>query len=305
MTVGTRVYELEPAAAARLEVSLRERLPPQAEWRDVPHAAFSVRAEGVVLTCYRSGKLVLQGRGLEVFEERFLADVPRRTPRAGGRRGPDTTAPSTGSDEAGKGDYFGPLVVAAVRIEEADVAWLQELRAADSKTLADASVVRMAGAIERRLAHAVVSLPPPEYNRRYRATPNLNTLLAELHAEALGAIEGREPNEPIVVDRFAAEEVLLSALRARGVRTGQVVQVPRAESHAAVAAASILARAAFLEGLAACARECATELPKGAGTAVDAAARRVVAIGGKALLERVAKLHFKNTARVLAGRRNP
>lgn len=302
MTVATRVYELEPAAAASLERSLRERLPPQAEWRTVPHAVFSVRAEGVLLTCYRSGKLVLQGRRLDLFEERFLEGIGRRARRYADRDGPATTAPSTGSDEAGKGDYFGPLVVAAVRIEKADVAWLENLRAADSKKLSDASVARMAGAIERRLAHAIVSLPPAEYNRRHRATGNLNVLLAELHAEALGAIEGRDPGEPVVVDRFAAEGVLVSALRERGVRASRLVQVPRAESHAAVAAASILARAAFLEGLARCASECATELPKGAGAAVDAAARRVVAIGGEELLARVAKLHFKNTARVLKNR---
>jgi ribonuclease HIII len=94
----------------------------------------------------------------------------------------------------------------------------------------------------------------------------------------------------------------MAELREQHARLPEVVQVPRAEAHPVVAAASIVARARFLADLRECEQLCATDLHKGAGPEVDNAGRRVLAVGGRALLGQVAKLHFKNTAKLRVSR---
>ncbi len=295
MSQETRVLEIGPLEATHLEESLKERLPPDAQWRPVPHALFSVKSLGVVLTCYRSGKLVLQGEALDVYEQRFLGNLA--PPKPAGVLESITTA--IGSDEAGKGDYFGPLSVAAVRVTDSDLPALRELGVTDSKALSDTRVRTLAGAIEQSLDHEVIALAPPDYNRLYAETGNLNYLLADLHTQVLAPLARRHEGEEMIVDRFAREELLLGKLRAEmGAALPRVTQVPRAEQHPAVAAASILARTAFLDGLAACEADCGTDLHKGAGAPVDVAGRRVLSIGGMELLGQVAKLHFKNTGKL-------
>jgi ribonuclease HIII len=295
VTQRTRVFQIDASVARRLENDLRARLPDHAQWRPLPHARFSVRVEDLVLTCYQSGKLVVQGRNPQPFIDEFLAGLA-----AGGdpRPAPAIAGALIGSDETGKGDYFGPLVVAAAFVGEGDREWVERLGVADSKTLSDERMRRMIGALER-LDHEIVSLAPQEYNRRYAAMPNVNRLLAVLHAQALAPLVARHPGTCVLVDRFASDGALLEdALGERAAVLPVLMQRTKAESELAVGAASILARVAFLEGLEECSRACGTDLAKGAGPRVDAAARRVVEIGGRDLLGKVAKLHFRNTAKI-------
>lgn len=302
MSQQTRVFELAAAQAAGLEASLRSLLPADAEWRRVPHARFSVKAQGVVMTCYRSGKVVLQGSDTDGFAARFLGGITPRTARRPDEEMP-LDRPTVASDEAGKGDYFGPLVVAAVYAEPADVEAFERLGVADSKTLSDTRALMLAGRISDQLEHEVLSVDPVSYNARYAEAGNLNTLLAQLHAEVLAPLIGRHAGAAVLVDKFAAPQVLEQALRNHLSDMPAITQVPRAEANLAVAAASILARASFLEGLKRCEESCGTDLHKGAGQPVDRAARRVVDIGGDELLATVAKLHFKNTLKI--GGRKP
>jgi ribonuclease HIII len=300
------VYEIDPKQAVVLQNRLRAELPPEAEWRPVPYARFSVRSAGTVLTCYESGKVVVQGPGASMFAGRFLGGTGV-APVTDDRLSAELLAAQIGSDEVGKGDYFGPLVVVAVWVDPARRAQLDELGVVDSKRLGDDRVRRIAAALEPIVDQARIVLDPPEYNERYSVVKNVNRMLAELHARALQEVAARHPRVPAVVDRFGDERDLLDALAdvgiaARGQRSGnhlRVHQVVQGERHPVVAAASILAREAFLTGLARCAESAASDLPKGAGENVDAAARRVVAIGGRDLLHRVAKLHFRNSQRVL------
>lgn len=290
----TRVLQLDAAAAVALQQSLQQSLPPDAEWRRVDHARFAVKAEGASLVCYLSGKLVVQGKDLDPFVQRYLSGAAAVQKRAA-----DPVlvfdGPTIGSDEAGKGDFFGPLVVAAVFAEPAREDELRQMGIADSKTLSDLRMMPMAERIEQGFDVEVRMLMPPQYNARYRQDPNVNHLLADLHAEAITALLQRHPGAIAVVDRFATESVLASRLEARPSR---LVQVPRAEAHPVVGAASVVARVHFLEGIKQCEEACAVELHKGAGPPTDAAAQRVFSVGGAALLAQVAKLHFKNAERI-------
>ncbi|GAB4160708.1 MAG: ribonuclease HIII [Planctomycetota bacterium] len=293
---STVVLSVSRVEAAALKEELRRKLPIDAEWRRVDHALFAVKADGVVLVCYESGKLVLQGKGIDSFRARYLAGIGSEPDPPEPRIAFD--GPTIGSDEAGKGDYFGPLVVAAVFAGLDRAAELEAMGVSDSKRLSDARMMPMAEHIEREFDVEIRELDPPAYNARYRADPNVNHLLADLHAEALVALLARHPEASVVVDRFGREELVASRLRGRGATPRRLLQVPRAEAHPVVAAASVVARVRFLEGMRRCSDECGVELHKGAGSPVDAVAREVFAVGGAGLMSRVAKLHFRNSERV-------
>ena len=303
MTAGTQVFALSAKQAEALESALRSQLPPESEWRQVPHARYSVKALGVVLTCYKSGKLVVQGSQHESFVAKFLSDASPSAKKQAKPDDPELTFEnfSLGSDETGKGDYFGPLVVAACAASPDQREALEEIGVTDSKALSDARAQRMAGLIESAFDHAIVQLGPEEYNETHRSTGNVNVILAKMHAEALSQLARRNPETAtIVVDRFTTTGSVAKAVQATGTSIEGIrwIEIPRAERHPVVAAASILARAAFLEGLAACSESCGSDLHKGAGAPVDTVAQRVFDVGGDALLGTVAKMHFKNTTKV-------
>lgn len=282
--------------------ALQERLDAGAfEYRPVPHSVFSVRGEGVVATLYTSGKLVIQGAEPELFAERY-AGVSPADPATPASPGPGAAAAVAGiapdrtligSDETGKGDYFGPLVVAAFRLDPEARRELTGSGIADSKTLSDGRALRLGAALRERYPHAIATLDPPEYNREHAARKNLNPILAALHGQAIRELY--QPGVQVLVDRFANEKLVAAELKGLDVELHQEV---RAERELAVAAASVIARAVFLERLAELSEEFAVELRKGAGPPTDAAAREFVALHGFEALERVAKLHFKNTGKV-------
>jgi ribonuclease HIII len=297
----TRVFALTAAQAEQLAERLRGGLGTDAEWRRVDHARFAVKAEGVNLVCYTSGKVVVQGRDLADFCARYLDDAAAAD-RAATPPPVAFDGPTIGSDEAGKGDYFGPLVVAAVFAEPASAAALKDMGVADSKSLADRRMFPMAERIETTLDSEVRVLAPADYNARWAADPNVNHLLAELHADAIAALLGRHPGSTVVVDRFGDEQLIARRLQQRKTEPARLVVAPRAEAHAVVAAASIVARVHFLEGLRRSGEVAARELPKGASAEVDDAGRQVLRDGGEGLLWQVAKRHFRNSERVLGGR---
>jgi len=287
--------------AAPAGVGLRSRLESAGfEFRSVPHAAFSARAADVVATLYRSGKLVIQGHDPDAFAARFLEGraAAAAVASAAARPAPQrATEETVGSDESGKGDYFGPLVVASVRLDPQTASQLDAREVRDCKTMSDESVLRVAGALRRTVPFAVARLDPPEYNARHARLRNLNPLLAELHAQAIGQIA--RPGLRVVVDQFANERVLAAAVAKLGVR---LEQRHRAESsEVAVAAASVIAREEFLRALAELSERWGVDLAKGAGPPTDRAARRFVALHGEARLGDVAKLHFRTTAKILGG----
>jgi ribonuclease HIII len=206
-----------------------------------------------------------------------------------------------GSDESGKGDYFGPLVVAAFFMPEGQEEVLRELGVKDSKRTSDARCLEIAATLKRGYpCHSVVTIGPEKYNELWAKLRNLNRLLAWGHARAIENVLERVPAGKAVTDQFGDERFVRNALLKKG-REIELVQMPRAEEDPAVAAASILARAEFLTRLHRLSQENGFELPKGASDQVEAAAVKLVRAKGPEILEKVAKTHFKTTVRVLAG----
>jgi ribonuclease HIII len=261
--------------------------------------------ETAKLNVYRTGKISAGGRAsglrdlLEGWRTSQTSVVSTRasTAHAGGRPLLDGT-PRLGIDEAGKGDYFGPLVVAGVRIPHAMTARkLQEIGVRDSKEIRASGISRISGrileAVGRNNVH-VITLAPPEYEFRRAAAGNVNRLLSELDATIMGKLV--DEVEVVVVDEFArSARSYLEPFVPDGVR----LEVrTRAEDDAAVAAASIVARARQLEEIERLSERVGFGLPLGATHVVEAG-RRVVGELGEDGLAGVAKIHFATTRRVL------
>lgn len=212
--------------------------------------------------------------------------------------------PSIGTDESGKGDFFGPLVCAGVYADEASARVLLEMGVRDSKRLSDRRCRELSDLIKVTCheRYNVVEITPSRYNDLYeqfrQEGKNLNTLLAWAHARVLENLLSQVSCTRAITDQFADPRYVKSKLQQRG-KTIDLIQMPRAEVHIAVAAASVLARARFLERLEALSTQFGITLPKGASQAVVQAARSLVKQQGAATLRQVAKLHFKTTQEVL------
>jgi ribonuclease HIII len=204
-----------------------------------------------------------------------------------------------GTDESGKGDYFGPLVVAGVYVRDgADEDFLKKLEVRDSKRISDRRVAVLAGEISKGLPHSRVAIGPARYNELYESLANLNRILAWAHARAIENLAEEWPEiGRAVTDKFGDDAYVARALMKRG-RELELIQKVRAEEDVAVAAASIVARAEFLARLERLSKKAGLPLPKGASASVEEAARRLVQIKGRAALEKFAKVHFKTTSRL-------
>lgn len=212
--------------------------------------------------------------------------------------------PIIGSDESGKGDYFGPLVTASIYIDEKIASQLTMLNVRDSKAISDNRIQEIAREIRRicQDKFVIVEISAERYNQIYAKLVNekksLNDLLAWAHAKAIEELLSKVECQTAIVDQFADEKLLLEKLQEQGKKL-KVIQAHRAESHIAVAAASILARERFLNKLDNLGKQYHTKLPKGSSKAAVTVARQLIEENGREILEKVAKLHFKTTNEVL------
>ena len=205
-----------------------------------------------------------------------------------------------GIDESGKGDYFGPLVIAAVFVDATTQGELKLMGVRDSKKLSDGRILELAPDIKTICPRTVIAIGPQKYNELYAKIKNLNRLLAWGHAKALETLLERVTCDRAISDQFGNERLILNVLQEKG-RKIILEQRTKAEADLAVAAASILARAEFLLRLKRLSGEVGTTLPKGASPAVELAAKMIIKKHGQERLDSVAKLHFKTTQAVLAG----
>jgi ribonuclease HIII len=208
------------------------------------------------------------------------------------------TVERIGIDESGKGDYFGPLVIAAVFVNPTTQGELTLMNVRDSKKISDGRILDMALDIRTICPHSIIAIGPQRYNEMYAKIRNLNRLLAWGHAKALETLLNKVSCGRAIADQFGNEQLILNALQEKG-RTIVLEQRHKAESDLAVAAASIIARAEFLLRLKRLSDEIGTTLPKGASPAVELAGRLIVKKHGEERLGSVAKLHFKTTQAVL------
>ena len=270
----------------------------------VEHTLVAAEAENCNIALYKSGKCLVQGRGAQDWVTFTLEPNILMEARLGYEdvHDPALTQAHMGIDESGKGDFFGPLVIAAAYVDEGLVQAFREMNVRDSKTItSDRVAMDMAKNIRRLLGgrFALVTIGPQAYNRLYASMRNVNRILAWGHARAIEDLLAKVPDCPrAVADQFGPKRQIEQALMGKG-RKIQLVQRHKAESDPAVAAASVLARDGFLNALLNLQKKFAIAIPKGASNQVQDAAAKLAEKHGPQILLETAKCHFKTADAVL------
>lgn len=279
--------------------------------REVPYSLYSIAGEKFNATLYTKEKhgkrkLCVQGSGARDFIE-FQLEPNGIVPVSLGYEkivNPALYSVHAGSDESGKGDYFGPLVVACVYTDEQLSEAMLKLGVRDCKTMTDKAVTTVGAELKKLLGesgYAVVRIGPAAYNRLYAKIKNINRLLAWAHGTAIEDLLVKRPNcQRVVVDQFAPTEgTIIRALKERGKRA-TIEQHHKAESDIAVAAASVIARAVFLEDIAKMSAECGATIPLGSSDVrVREVAETLIKQHGPVWLMNHTKVHFQTTDKVL------
>lgn len=285
--MATTVITTDKSGIDRLHTFLKDK---QCSFDSLNYGFFKASGTGYSVSAYNSGKIVIQGKDIESLISE-IGNILYSN---------EKTIPHIGIDEAGKGDYFGPLVISAVYIDDQMVQILRTLGLRDGKTIKDRDIYTLADSIMNVCPYETISISPGKYNQLIQKFGNLNHLLAWGHARSLESLLEKQPCDTAISDQFASsKETLKKALMPLGKKI-HLIQKTKAESEPAVAAASILARARFLKDLKFAGNKAGLTLPKGAGPAVDSAARNLYKSGGMEALSMIAKIHFKTTEKIKA-----
>ena len=301
MALTSHTAPLTAAQAARLREVLEER---GYEFEEKPHTLYAAKKGKLNVAVYAKGpKVLIQGKETEDFITFLLEPEILGEAKLGYEEelDPEMFAPHFGIDESGKGDYFGPLVIAGAYTDAAVARALKAAGVMDSKRISSARRIRELAAKIREvpgIAVSVVAIGPERYNQMFGSFGNLNRLLAWGHAKVIENLAAQRPQCPRALsDQFARPEVLARALKQQGVDI-QLDQRTKGESDIAVAAASILARERFIDWIDKTSAAGGVTLPLGASAAVIDAAKEILSRHGTDALSKVAKLHFKTTAAV-------
>ena len=300
--ITTYTKPLTPDQAKKLKGEISDR---GFTFETKPYCLYAATKPGLNVLVYEKGpKVVVQGKHTEDFVVNTLEPLILGKADLGYEEvlNPEMFAPHIGVDESGKGDFFGPLVIAGAYVD-ADVArLLQAAGVMDSKRISsDARISALARAIRSTpgIAVEVIVISPERYNEMYTSFGNLNRLLAWGHAKVIEQLLALRPDCPRALsDQFANPAVLQCALQERG-KAIVLEQRTKAESDPAVAAASILARDKFVSWLADAEKRFGCRLPKGASAEVKASAKELLAKHGETGLKAATKAHFKTYAEVI------
>jgi ribonuclease HIII len=260
---------------------------------------FFAQKNKLSVAVYEKGpKVLVQGKGVEEFVQFELESKILGEAKLGYEEvhSPEMFEPHFGVDESGKGDFFGPLVIAGMYVDRGIARKLLDAGVVDSKRIgSDARIRALADTIRKSSLDLVetVLIGPPKYNELYEKFGNLNKLLGWGHARVIENLLAKKPDCPRALsDQFADARVVEQSLLRHGQKIN-IEQRPRAESDIAVAAASILAREAFINWLDRKGKEIGLRLERGVSAGVKESAKKLVEMNGPGTLRTVAKVHFR------------
>lgn len=272
-----------------------------------PYAHYSAKRGKLNVTVYEKGpKVLVQGKDTEEFVRFTLEPEVLGEARLGYEEvtNPEMFEPHFGIDESGKGDFFGPLVIAGVYVDAGSARALLDGGVMDSKRIGSSAKINTLAAVIRRtrgVQWSVVSIGPGRYNELYGSFRNLNAMLAWGHAKVIAELAGKVPDCPRALsDQFANPRVLQRALDKQGVRI-ELEQRTKGESDVAVAAASILARERFVTWMREAGDRLGIELPLGAGPKVLETGKTIYSMTNGPDMEMIAKTHFKTMDQISGG----
>ncbi|WML45604.1 ribonuclease HIII [Neobacillus sp. PS3-40] len=278
--------------------------------KNPPGSIFAAKTPKCMVTAYKSGKVLLQGSAGE-DEAKKWGEAPakkqtiERKKTASGSLPPNFGSLSVlGSDEVGTGDYFGPITVVAAYVKKEDIPLLKELGVRDSKDLNDDKISAIAKQIKDIIPHSLLILHNEKYNQLQQSGMSQGKLKALLHNQALAHVLNKiDPIKPeaILIDQFVQSSTYYQHLKGqKTIVKDDVFFSTKAEGvHIAVAAASILARHAFVQYFEKLSEAAGFKIPKGAGAQVDIAAAKLILAKGRDVLPKFVKLHFANTEKAI------
>lgn len=281
----------------------------------VPYSVFRAVHQQTTITAYTSGKVLFQGvntlNELHQLSQQFnWITPPQANTKTPTKQTSSTSAMASqqfcviGSDEVGNGSYFGSLIAASVYLRPEDIDWVKSLKVNDSKKLTDPQIEAIAPKLMERLFYNVIEVTPKQYNKVMGTKYNAVSLKVMMHytncQQLLQKIEN-QPIERIIIDQFTTPKNFYHYLAGQEtIDRSLILFKTQAESqYLSVACASIIARHLFLESLRRLGSPYQCTLPSGAGTKVDQLGRQLTQKYGAAILDEIAKLHFRNTEKIL------
>ncbi len=268
------------------------------EFKNKDYAIFSAKKDRLNITVYEKGpKVLIQGKETKNFIQFTLEPKILGFAKLGYEEElyPEMFEPHFGIDESGKGDFFGPLVIAGAYTNKALTRSLIDVGVTDSKKVSDKKIQKLSHIIKNSpgIEYDIIVISPSKYNELYKSIGNLNKLLAWGHSKCIENLCTKKPDcQRALSDQFAKSSVLESSLGKMG-KNINLEQRTKAEEDVAVATASILARNHFVEWMDLASKQYNIEIPKGASMKVKEAGDFLVKSHGIGVLSKIAKLHFK------------
>lgn len=266
------------------------------EFEDRPYQVFLARYDKFTVSLYESGKVVFGGkdRALQNEVEWYLSRIGATKPEK--QKAGFEGRTRIGTDEVGKGDFFGPLVVAGALLDEETEKRLEQIGVKDSKEIkGDKKIMEMAEDIAVIIGserYEVITINPSKYNELYAKMKNLNLMLGWAHARTIENLLKKNNDCGLAIsDQFGDPDYIASSLMERG-RSIELIQIHKGGRDLAVASASVLARAKFISAMGKMSDDFGFEFPKGASAKVVETAKEFISVKGVAALGQVAKLHF-------------
>lgn len=283
------------------------------EEKTPPYAVFQVKQYDCVITLYESGKVMFQGLGADIeasmwkdLENHFNdRDIDSETKQKEEKEDDKTYYyyDAIGSDEVGTGDYFGPIIVTATLVNKDTRKLLEELKIMDSKKMTDDKILRCAPIIMKKIPYVTFTLSNEKFNDLSGKGFNMNKIKAILHNRVLYELSSKDVSyHKIIVDQFTTPRSYFSYLKQENItdKVTKITFLTKGESkHLSVAAASVISRYIFLQEMDKLSNKYGLTLLKGASDKVDEVGKKIVAKYGKAELNKIAKINFKNTEKIL------
>ncbi len=280
-----------------------------------PGGVFAAKTAGCTITAYQSGKVLFQGNDCEKEAGKWQKGGSAETKKSATAKSKSAAKGDVpvgieqlsviGSDEVGTGDFFGPITVVAAYVKKENIPLLQELGVRDSKDLNDEKIIEIAKVIKDVVPFSLMTLKNEKYNKVQQKGMSQGKMKALLHNQAIvNVLEKIAPEKPeaILIDQFVQPSTYFQHIKGqKTIARENVYFSTKAEGiHLAVAAASILARYAFIQYIDKLSAAAGFKIPKGAGALVDEAAAKLILQKGRDSLGSFVKLHFANTEKAMA-----
>ena len=278
-----------------------------------PYSIFQVKDYDCVTTLYESGKVMFQGIGADIEasfwteQERIInnRNVLEEIKEKESKEDDKTYYyyDAIGSDEVGTGDYFGPIIVTATLVDKSTRKLLEDLKIMDSKKMTDDKIRRCAPILMKKIPYVTFTLTNEKYNELTKKGFNMNKIKAVLHNRVLYELSNKGiPYHKIIVDQFTTPRSYFSYLKQENItdKVTKITFLTKGESkHLSVAAASVISRYLFLQEMDKMSEKYGVTILKGASDKVDELGKQIVKKFGSKELDKIAKLNFKNTEKIL------